>query len=135
MLKSILDHNADALDALAKTDDAGARRIIANTISHAGVFGASLPGPKPDVKVSSATVTVTPEEVTIGTKSKATVAVQPAGATDKSGVWISGSPTIATVDASGNIDGKTPGSVDIIWVAKDGSGVSGRKTVTVANAE
>lgn len=135
MLKSILDHNADALDALAKTDDAGARRIIANTISHAGVFGASLPGPKPDVKVSSATVTVTPEEVTIGTQSKATVAVQPAGATDKSGVWISGSPTIATVDASGNIDGKTPGSVDIIWVAKDGSGVSGRKTVTVANAE
>lgn len=134
MLKSILDHNADALDALAKTDDAGARRIIANTISHAGVFGASLPGPKPDVKVSSATVTVTPEEVTIGTQSKATVAVQPAGATDKSGVWISGSPTIATVDASGNIDGKTPGSVDIIWVAKDGSGVSGRKTVTVANA-
>lgn len=112
-----------------------ARRIIADTISHAGVFGASLPGPKPDVKVSSATVTVTPEEVTIGTQSKATVAVQPAGATDKSGVWISGSPTIATVDASGNIDGKTPGSVDIIWVAKDGSGVSGRKTVTVANAE
>lgn len=135
MLKSILDHNADALDALAKTDDAGARRIIADTISHAGVFGASLPGPKPDVKVSSATVTVTPEEVTIGTQSKATVAVQPAGATDKSGVWISGSPTIATVDASGNIDGKTPGSVDIIWVAKDGSGVSGRKTVTVANAK
>lgn len=135
MLKSILDHNADALDALAKTDDAGARRIIADTISHAGVFGASLPGPKPDVKVTSATVTVTPEEVTIGTQSKATVAVQPAGATDKSGVWISGSPTIATVDASGNIDGKTPGSVDIIWVAKDGSGVSGRKTVTVSNSE
>lgn len=135
MLKSILDHNADELDALAKTDDAGARRIIANTISHAGVFGASLPGPKPDVKVSSATVTVTPEKVTIGTKSKATVAVQPAGATDKSGVWISGSPTIATVDASGNIDGKTPGSVDIIWVAKDGSGVSGRKTVIVSNSE
>lgn len=135
MLKSILDHNADALDALAKTDDAGARRIIADTISHAGVFGASLPGPKPDVKVTSATVSVEPEEVTIGTQSKATVAVQPAGATDKSGVWISGSPTIATVDASGNIDGKTPGSVDIIGVAKDGSGVSGRKTVTVANAE
>lgn len=135
MLKSILDHNADALDALAKTDDAGARRIIADTISHAGVFGASLPGPKPDVKVTSATVSVEPEEVTIGTQSKATVAVQPAGATDKSGVWISGSPTIATVDASGNIDGKTPGSVDIIWVAKDGSGVSGRKTVTVANAD
>ncbi len=135
MLKSILDHNADALDALAKTDDAGARRIIADTISHAGVFGASLPGPKPDVKVTSATVSVEPEEVTIGTQSKATVAVQPAGATDKSGVWISGSPTIATVDASGNIDGKTPGSVDIIWVAKDGSGVSGRKTVTVANAK
>lgn len=135
MLKSILDHNADALDALAKTEDAGARRIIADTISHAGVFGASLPGPKPDVKVTSATVTVEPEAVKIGTQSKATVAVQPAGATDKSGVWLSGSPAIATVDASGNIDGKTPGSVDIIWVAKDGSGVSGRKTVTVADAE
>lgn len=39
MLKSILDHNADALDALAKTDDAGARRIIADTISHAGCEG------------------------------------------------------------------------------------------------
>lgn len=135
MLKSILDHNADALDALAKTDDAEARRIIADTISPAGVFDASLPGPKPEVKVTSATVTVAPEAVTIGTPAKATAAVQPAGATNKSGVWVSGSPTIATVDASGNIEGKVPGSVDIIWVAKDGSGVSGRKTVTVANAE
>lgn len=135
MLKSILDHNADALDALAKTDDAGARRIIADTISHAGVFGASLPGPKPDVKVTSATVAVTPSAVTIGTPAKAAVSVQPAGATNKTGVWLSGSPAIATVDESGNIDGKSPGSVDLIWVAKDGSGVSGRKTVTVANAE
>lgn len=66
MLKSILDHNADALAALAKTEDPGARAIIADTISHAGVFGASLPGPKPEVKVTSATVTVAPEAVTIG---------------------------------------------------------------------
>lgn len=135
MLKSILDHNADAIAALAKTEDPGARAIVADTISHAGVFGASLPGPKPEVKVTSATVTVAPEAVTIGTPAKATAAVQPAGATNKSGVWVSGSPTIATVDASGNITGKAPGSVDIIWVAKDGSGVSGRKTVTVAAAE
>ncbi|UGO49902.1 hypothetical protein OVER9000_63 [Escherichia phage vB_EcoD_Over9000] len=47
MLKSILDHNADALAALAKTEDPGARAIIADTISHAGVFDAKLPSPPP----------------------------------------------------------------------------------------
>lgn len=45
MLKSILDHNADALAALAKTEDPGARAIIADTINHAGVFDAKLPAP------------------------------------------------------------------------------------------
>ena len=45
MLKSILDHNVDALAALAKTEDPGARAIIADTISHAGVFDAKLPEP------------------------------------------------------------------------------------------
>ena len=40
MLKSILDHNADALAALAKTEDPGARAIIADSINHAGVFDA-----------------------------------------------------------------------------------------------
>lgn len=47
MLKSILDHNADALAALAKTEDPGARAIIAGTINHAGVFDAKLPSPPP----------------------------------------------------------------------------------------
>ena len=47
MLKSILDHNADALAALAKTEDPGARAIIADSISHAGVFDAKLPSPPP----------------------------------------------------------------------------------------
>lgn len=47
MLKSILDHNADALAALAKTEDPGARAIIADSINHAGVFDAKLPSPPP----------------------------------------------------------------------------------------
>ena len=50
MLKSILDHNADAIAALAKTEDPGARAIIADTISHAGVFDAKLPSPSPAVE-------------------------------------------------------------------------------------
>lgn len=45
MLKSILDHNAGALAALAKTKDPGARAIIADSINHAGVFDAKLPSP------------------------------------------------------------------------------------------
>nr|prf lysozyme downstream ORF [Colitis phage] len=61
MLKSILDHNADALAALAKTEDPGARAIIADTINHAGVFDAKLPSVPERKPVESATVTITPE--------------------------------------------------------------------------
>lgn len=77
MLKSILDHNADALAALAKTEDPGARAIIADTISHAGVFDAKLPSVPESKPVASATITITPVSAAVGAKAAASVAVMP----------------------------------------------------------
>ena len=73
MLKSILDHNADALAALAKTEDPGARAIIADTISHSGVFDA---------------------------KAAASVAVLPSDATNKAGKWVSANNSKACADSN-----------------------------------
>lgn len=49
-----------------------------------------------------------------------TAAVQPANASDKTVVWSSSDPTIATVDASGRVTGQYPGSVTIIATSVDG---------------
>lgn len=137
MLKSILDHNADALAALAKTEDPGARAIIADTISHAGVFDAKLPSVPERKPVASATVTITPESVAVGGTATATasVAVLPADATNKAGSWVSSNPACAAIDqTTGEITAQTEGSAHIFWVASDGSGVLASAIFTVTGA-
>lgn len=132
MLKSILDHNADALAALAKTEDPGARAIIADTINHAGVFDAKLPSVPERKPVTSATVTITPESVAVDGTATASVAVLPADATNKTGVWVSTNPAGAEIDAkTGKITAKSAGGVYMFWVAADGSGVLGSATINV----
>lgn len=136
MLKSILDHNADALAALAKTEDPGARAIVADTISHAGVFDAKLPSPPESKPVTSATVTITPESAAVGAKATASVEVQPPDATNKAGKWVSSNPACAAIDqTTGEITAKTAGSAHIFWVASDGSGAMASAIFTVTGTE
>lgn len=135
MLKSILDHNADALAALAKTEDPGARAIIADTISHAGVFDAKLPSVPESKPVASATVTITPVSAAVGAKAAASVAVLPSDATNKAGSWVSANPDCAAIDqATGEITAKSEGSVHIFWVASDGGGALASAIFTVTGA-
>ena len=135
MLKSILDHNADALAALAKTEDPGARAIVADTISHAGVFDAKLPSPPESKPVTSATVTITPESAAVGAKATASVAVQPSDATNKAGKWVSANPECAAINQdTGEITAKSEGGVHIFWVASDGGGAMASAIFTVTGA-
>ena len=135
MLKSILDHNADALAALAKTEDPGARSIIADTINHAGVFDAKLPSVPERKPVASATVTITPVSAAVGAKATASVAVLPSDATNKAGKWVSANPDCAAVSqTTGEITAKSEGGVHIFWVASDGGGAMASAIFTVTGA-
>ena len=135
MLKSILDHNADALAALAKIEDPGARAIVADTISHAGVFDAKLPSPPESKLVASATITITPVSAAVGVKAAASVAVLPSDATNKAGKWVSSNPACAAIDqTTGEITAQTAGSAHIFWVASDGSGAMASAIFTVTEA-
>ena len=53
------------------------------------------------------------------------------GATNKAVTWWSDNPAVATVNSSGKVTAKGYGTATIYATAKDGSGVSGSRTVTV----
>ncbi|WP_216857348.1 DUF5057 domain-containing protein [Paenibacillus tritici] len=58
--------------------------------------------------------------------------ISPADATNKILSWSSADPSIVSIDPiSGDITGKRTGSVEITATATDGSGVTGRATITV----
>ncbi len=65
-----------------------------------------------------------------GGKMKLTAAVRPEGA-DKSVVWKSSNPSVASVDAAGTVKARKGGSAVITAVAKDGSGVKASCSVSV----
>lgn len=53
------------------------------------------------------------------------------GATNKSVTWWSDNPAVATVNSSGKVTAKGYGSCNVYATAKDGSGVSGARTIIV----
>ncbi len=53
------------------------------------------------------------------------------GATNKSVTWWSDNPAVATVTSSGKVTAKGYGSCNVYATAKDGSGVSGARTIIV----
>ncbi len=93
--------------------------------------GGSYKEQEDDKKVESITIKIpsaTMEEKSVAT---ATVTVLPADAANKAVTWSSTNQSVATVSQSGVITAVAAGTTDIIATAKDGSGKSGKITLTV----
>ena len=67
-----------------------------------------------------------------GEKVQLVADVSPANAGDKGLAWKTSSAKYAVVDAQGYVTGKSPGKVKITATAKDGSGVTGSVSLTIA---
>ena len=92
------------------------------------------PDPEP-VKVASISVTADKKELEIGGTAQATAAVLPENANNKEVTWTSSNESAVTVNESGLIKAIGVGSADIIATAKDGSGVTGKVTITVKSKD
>ena len=84
------------------------------------------------VPVSKITVSSESDTVFVSLTIQMTADVQPADATDKSVVWSVSNASVATIDAyTGVLTGVASGSVDVTATAKDGSAVTGTKTIKI----
>jgi uncharacterized protein YjdB len=89
------------------------------------------PTPPRPAAVASVTVTVDPGTIPAGARATATATVRDASGATLSGrtvTWSSGTPTVATVDASGTITGVAGGTATIVATVE---GQSGSATITV----
>lgn len=87
----------------------------------------------PKKLVESITVTISSATVVKGQTAAVSAVVLPADAADKSVTWSSSNPSAATVSQDGVVTAVSGGKADIVATANDGSGRSGRITVTVAD--
>lgn len=78
-------------------------------------------------------ITLTPNNVHMKTGEATTLAltISPSNATNKSVTWSTSNATVATVDSSGKVTAKGPGTATIYAAANDGSGKSASCAVTV----
>ena len=83
------------------------------------------------IPVSSITVSTLVDSVVVGSTLQASAAVLPANASNATVDWSSSATGIATVNANGLISAVSVGSVTITATAKDGSGITGTKTIRV----
>ena len=97
-------------------------------------FQSETPDPKP-IKVASISVTADKTELTVGDTMQAAAAVLPENADNKEVTWTSSNESAVTVNESGLIKAIGVGSADIIATAKDGSGVTGKVTITVKSKD
>ncbi len=67
----------------------------------------------------------------VGNNSLLTATVLPDSTTNKTAIWASSNPTVASVDATGMVTAVTPGSAIITATTTDGSNLSALCTVTV----
>ena len=74
------------------------------------------------VLVPATGITVSPTTLTLEEKTsgKVTASIQPGDATDKTVVWSSSNPSVATV-SNGTVQALTPGTADIIAATQDGA--------------
>lgn len=87
----------------------------------------------PDVLPTSVNVSPASPTTTVGNTVKLSAAITPAGATDKTGVWSSATPAVATVAQDGTVTGVTEGTSVITFTTNTGN-KSANRTVTVGPA-
>ena len=97
------------------------------------IAATALTGCKSDdpVKVSSVTVDPPSKTLAIGQTVTLTASLLPEEADNKTFSWSSSADAVATVDTRGVVTAVSAGTADIIATAGDGSGKSGRCTVSV----
>lgn len=83
-----------------------------------------------NIKVSN--ITVEGLNITDGGSTQMTAIVTPNNATNKNVTWSVSNTAIATISMAGNLTAISNGSVKVTATAKDGSGVSGDKTISVS---
>lgn len=86
----------------------------------------------PTVYVSSISLNHTNEQLSVGNTLQLSATVYPSNATNKSVTWRSDDSSVASVNSSGLVTAKAPGSTYIYCTAKDGSGTFSRCYVTVS---
>lgn len=84
-------------------------------------------------KVESITVNISAASIIEDMTAVATAEVLPADAADKSVTWSSSNSLVAAVSQEGLVTAVSEGTADIIATANDGSGISGKVTVTVVD--
>ncbi len=84
--------------------------------------------------ITSITVSLPAATMEVGDAVKATATVQPANA-DNEVLWSSSNSNVLTVSDTGMVTAIAAGTADVIATAADGSGKSGRFTVTVVDTE
>lgn len=85
-------------------------------------------------KVTGITVSLSSDSVTKGSTVTANAVVAPTNADNKNVVWSTSDSEIATINSRGVITTLATGTVDIIATAADGSGVTGKATLTITEA-
>lgn len=89
---------------------------------------------KTNFYVTGITLSCSQISLGIGDIKKLTVTIVPSDADDMSVLWTSSSPTVVTIDESGNMKALSIGSSTITCSANDGSGVYAACNVTVTNS-
>lgn len=75
------------------------------------------------VHVTGVTMSDASINVDVGATKQLSATVAPAGAADKTGVWASSDPTVATVDQTGKVTGVKAGNANITFTTTDGGKV------------
>lgn len=83
--------------------------------------------------VESIEISGNPERLNVGDSVTLVATVGTATASNKTVLWTSSNPTIATVDQNGKVTGHSPGNVVITATAADGGGVSDSVIIKVIN--
>lgn len=78
-------------------------------------------------------ITVSGNDITTGASTQMTAVVAPSTAANQNVTWTVSDITIASISESGMLTVKNNGNVMVTATAKDGSGVSGTKTISVSS--
>lgn len=132
---------ASSNEAVATVDQTG--KVTGVAAGSADITFTSNDGGKKGTSAATITIpVVVPTSVamspaspttTVGGTVKLSVSITPANSTDKTGVWTSATPAVATVAQDGTVTGVSEGTSEISFVTNSG-GKSAKRTVTVGPA-